>query len=217
MGLGRIAHMQQVQFGVALQGQGMGAADHPVVQMLACAVAVEVHRRRNLPQQRQADVADQMHGDRAFLEQLPVQRRDQQALEHGLVLHVLDQQVATQPFDAFEHAAQRVAGQQQLGGDIEPGVAQLLSLVGEPLAVVGEQALTLVAVAHQAKGVDIVDEYIDIQQGTTGLGQRRRALQRRGMAHLRAEHDEQTLELAHRTPPRVAAPRFMPCHLVCTV
>ncbi|MNC64539.1 hypothetical protein D3C75_1147540 [compost metagenome] len=123
------------------------------------------------------------------------------------MLYVLDQQIAAQPFDPFQYAAQRVAGQQQLGGHVHAGIAQLFGLIRQPLAVVAEQPLTLTTIAHQAKGVDVVDEHIDIQQGTAGLCQRRRALQRRRMTHLRAEHDEQTFELAHRTPPRVAAPR----------
>ncbi|MNP27239.1 hypothetical protein D3C76_1201360 [compost metagenome] len=170
-------------------------------------MAVQVHRGGNLPGQGQADVADQVHGDRAVLEQLPVQWRYQQALEHRFVLHVLDQQVATQPFHPLQHAAQRVAGQQQFGRHIQAGVGQLFGFVRQPLAVVAEQPLTLAAIAHQTEGVDIVDEHVDIQQGTAGFRQRRSALQRWRVAHLRAEHDEQTLELAHLTPPRVAAPR----------
>lgn len=74
VGLGRITDMQQVQFGVALQGQGMGAVDHLFIQVFAGAMAVEVDCGGDLPGQRQADVTDQVHGDRAVLEQLPVQR-----------------------------------------------------------------------------------------------------------------------------------------------
>ncbi|MNO84136.1 hypothetical protein D3C76_754670 [compost metagenome] len=40
MSPGRIAHMHQVQLGVALQGQRMGAVDHLFVQMLAAAMTV---------------------------------------------------------------------------------------------------------------------------------------------------------------------------------
>ena len=171
-------------------------------------MAVQVHCRSNLPGQGQADIADQVHGNRAVLEQLPIQWRDQQAFEHGFVLHVLDQQIAALPFDPLQRAAQRVASQQQFGRHVQASIAQLFSLICQPLAVVTEQPLTLAAIAHQTKGVDIVDENVDIQQCTAGLRQRRRALQRRRMAHLRAEHDKQALELAHLTPPRVAAPRL---------
>ena len=51
VGFGRVAHMQQVQFGVALQGQGMGAADDLFIQMLACAMAVQIDRGGDLPGQ----------------------------------------------------------------------------------------------------------------------------------------------------------------------
>ncbi|MNJ64204.1 hypothetical protein D3C77_601470 [compost metagenome] len=51
MGLGRVAHMQQVQFSVALQGQRMGAVDHLLIQVFASAMAVQIHRGGNLPGQ----------------------------------------------------------------------------------------------------------------------------------------------------------------------
>ncbi|MNN73576.1 hypothetical protein D3C81_1897070 [compost metagenome] len=79
-----------------------------------------------------------MHGHRAVLEQLPVQRCDQQSLEHRFVLYILDQQITAQLLDALDHAAQRITGEQQFGGHVQAVIAQLLGGVGQPLAVVGE-------------------------------------------------------------------------------
>ncbi|MNF05084.1 hypothetical protein D3C80_2047320 [compost metagenome] len=49
MGFRRIAHMQQMQLGVALQGQRTRAVDDLLVQVLASAVAIEIDRCSDLP------------------------------------------------------------------------------------------------------------------------------------------------------------------------
>ncbi|MNJ29508.1 hypothetical protein D3C77_240780 [compost metagenome] len=116
--------------------------------------------------------------------------------------HILDQQVWLDLRHLVQGRAQQITGQDHLGADPDTVFMQQRGFIGEPLAAVFYAGLVAVFIAaEQAEGVELLDNRADMQGGTGGVGQGGGALQRRGVAHVVADHQEQALVLAHGAPP----------------
>ncbi|MNG02859.1 hypothetical protein D3C84_859040 [compost metagenome] len=192
MGVGAVTHMQKVQLGVALAGKVGRGFDHGFVEIVVRVLGVgRVDGGNDNAWQRAMHVGYQVHRARAFAQQLPVQRRDHQALEQRFVLYILDQQVGVDLGDLGQGRLKHVSGQDHFGTDANAVFMQQGRLIGQPLAVVQHQGVEVVFVAaHQAEGVDLVDKGADMQGGTRGAGQGGGTFQCRCVAQVAADHQE---------------------------
>ncbi|MNP41720.1 hypothetical protein D3C76_1354360 [compost metagenome] len=126
-----------MQFGIALQCQAFSLLNDPLVELVALRrVGGGIDRCHDLARQSMPLRAHQVDRHRTVAQQMPIHRGEERALEHRLVLHLLDQQVGLPLGDVIQDVPLEVVGPCGFGRHRDPGVAQSLRLVMQPIVLV---------------------------------------------------------------------------------
>lgn len=123
-------------------------------------------------------------------QQTPIQRREERALEHGFMLHLLDQQIGLHLRDMVKDVLTHVIGPCDFGCHLDPPASHLFRLLIEPVAVllqVGRPGHFAVAFFEQRQNVQRGNQAGNVQARPAGLGQGGAMVYRRRMAQQRVD------------------------------
>jgi len=174
-----------MHFCMALRCQFVRSLDDQVVDSSDLSLWMRrIDGRHNHAWKWATDFADQMHRHRTFTQQMPIQRRDENAFERRLMLHILDHQIRLRCCHVLKDLLQRVACEKHLGTQVDPASTDQIGFIVEPFFVLLLASLTKPRTGvDQTQDVEIFDKHRDVQRCARGLGNGDGPLQCRRVTH----------------------------------